>query len=330
MTVVATYTEWLKAAQATLQIEAQAIIAAASRLDGNLTRAVDIILSHRGKIVISGLGKSGHIGKKIAATLCSTGTPAVFLHATEALHGDVGIYTPGDPTILISKSGTTVELMRLIPILRHFKSPILALVGNLASPLAHKADVVLDARVAAEADPLGIVPTSSTIVALAVADGLACALMHARRFSESDFARLHPGGQIGRNLTLTVGDIMHRGDAVAWVQPHAVLREIVVTMTTCPLGAACVIDREENLLGIITDGDIRRALLFTDDLDSLRAEQIMTHSPISVSAQASLREALRLMEERTSQISVLPVREPDSKRCLGIVRLHDVYHPNIE
>jgi arabinose-5-phosphate isomerase len=330
ITLVPRYTEWLKAARAALQIEAQAIIAAAARLDGNLTRAVEIILSHMGKIVISGIGKSGHIGKKIAATLCSTGTPAVFLHATEAVHGDVGIYTPGDPTILISKSGTTIELMRLIPILRQFKSPIIALVGNIASPLAHKADVVLDAHVTAEGDPLGIVPTSSTIVALAVGDGLACALMHARRFSESDYARLHPGGQIGRNLTLTVGDIMQRGDAVAWVKPDAVFREIIVTMTKHPLGAACVVDRKENLLGIITDGDIRRALLVTDDLDSLRADQIMTHRPISVSARASLQEALRLMEGRTSQISVLPVREPDSKRCLGIIRLHDVYQQNIE
>jgi arabinose-5-phosphate isomerase len=327
---VTCHAKWLKAARATLQIEAQAIIAAAARLDGNFAEAVEIILSHRGKVVISGIGKSGHVGRKIAATLCSTGTPAVFLHATEAIHGDLGIYTPGDPTILISKSGTTAELIRLIPILRQFNSPLLALVGNLTSPLAHKADVILDARVAAEGDPLGIVPTSSTIVALAIGDALACALMCARRFSESDYARFHPGGQLGRNLTLTVGDIMHRSDVVAWVQPQISLREVVVTMTKYPLGIACVVDTEEKLLGIITDGDVRRALQFTDDPDNLRADQIMTHNPISVSPNASLREAVQLMENRPSQISVLPVREPDSRHCLGIVRLHDVYQLDIE
>src|SRR5688572_632029 len=213
MTAVAAsfYTESLNVARTTLEIEAQAILAAAARLDGNLSRAVDIVLSHRGKVVISGIGKSGHVGKKIAATFCSTGTPAVFMHATEAVHGDLGVYTPGDPTILISKSGTTAELMRLIPFLRQFESPLLALVGDPASPLACQADVVLNAQVASEGDPLDMAPMSSAIVALALGDALAAARMRARRFSESDYARLHPGGQIGRLLTRTVGDVMRRG-----------------------------------------------------------------------------------------------------------------------
>ena len=177
---------------------------------------------------------------------------------------------------------------------------------------------------------VGIVPTSSTIVALAIGDALASALMHARRFSASEFVRFHPGGQLGRNLRLTVSDVMHRSDAIAWVEPHADLHVIVATMTKYPLGATCVTDEKENLIGIITDGDVRRALQFTNELENLRADQIMTHSPISVSSQASLREALRLMEDRTSQTSVLPVLEPDSMRCLGIIRLHDVYHADNE
>ena len=241
--------DWREIAQAVLKVEAQALAAAADRLDHNLTKAVELLLAHDGKVVVSGIGKSGHIGQKIAATLASTGTPAVFLHAAEAVHGDLGIYTPGDPSILISKSGSTAELLRLIPVLRQFRSPLIAIVGNLNSPMAKQADVVLDARVEREADPLNLAPTCSTTVALALGDALAVALMMARRFTDQDFARYHPAGQLGRNLWLKVADVMHENDAVAWVKPETPLRQVIIAMSERPLGAACVVDEAVSVAG---------------------------------------------------------------------------------
>src|SRR4030042_1550671 len=203
---------WLSVARSVLQAESRAIAAAAARLDQCLARAVQLILDHQGKGGVTGIGKSGHIGQKIAATLASTGTPAVFLHAAEAVHGDLGIYTPGDPSILISKSGSTAELLRLIPVLRQFRSPLIAIVGNLNSPMAKQADIILDARVDREADPLNLAPTCSTIAALGWGDALAVALMMARRFTDIDFARYHPAGQLGRNLWLKVGGGGHENE----------------------------------------------------------------------------------------------------------------------
>ena len=234
--------DWREIAQAVLNLEAQALAVVADRLDHNLTKAVELLLAHDGKVVVSGIGKSGHIGQKIAATLASTGTPAVFLHAAEAVHGDLGIYTPGDPSILISKSGSTAELLRLIPVLRQFRSPLIAIVGNLNSSMAKQADVVLDARVDREADPLNLAPTCSTMAALGLGDALAVALMMARRFTDQDFARYHPAGQLGRNLWLKVADVMHGNDAVAWVKPDTPLRQVIIAMSQRPLGAACVVD----------------------------------------------------------------------------------------
>lgn len=321
--------EWLNIAQSALEVESTAIADASARLDGNLTRAVEIILEHPGKVVVSGIGKSGHIGQKIAATLCSTGSPAVFLHAAEATHGDLGVYTPGDPTILISKSGSTGELVRLVPVLRQFNSPLIAIVGNLSSHLSRDADVVLDARVSKEADPYSIVPSASAVVALALGDALAITLMYARHFTEQDFARYHPSGQLGRNLTLRVADVMHRGSEVAWVNLETSLREVVIQMTQRPLGAACVVNDESQLLGLITDGDVRRALQKYEDIRPLRSEDIMTKQPMYVFPEVSLKEATRLMEERQSQLSVLPVLNKDTNQCLGLIRLHDIYQSHI-
>ncbi len=321
--------EWLRAGIIAMEVAARSIEIASQRLDGNLTRAVEIILAHPGKVVVSGIGKSGHVGQKIAATLCSTGTPAVFLHAAEATHGDLGVYSPGDPTILISKSGSTGELVRLVPILRQFESPLIAIVGNLNSPLASEADVVLDGRVSREADPLDIVPTASAVVALALGDALAAALMVARRFTPQDYHRFHPSGQLGRNLGLRVEDVMHRGARVAWVSPDTSLRDVVIRMTECPLGAACVVDEEFHLLGLITDGDVRRALKKYDDIRPLRASDVMTARPISVTPEVSLKEAAALMENRAMQISVLPVRQGENGPCVGLLRIHDIYQANI-
>jgi arabinose-5-phosphate isomerase len=312
-----------------LELEAQALAVAADRLDHNLTKAVELLLAHDGKVVVSGIGKSGHVGQKIAATLASTGTPAVFLHAAEAVHGDLGIYTPGDPSILISKSGSTAELLRLIPILRQFRSPLIAIVGNLNSPIAKQADVVLDARVDREADPLNLAPTCSTTIALALGDALAVALMMARRFTDKDFARYHPAGQLGRNLWLKVADVMHQNEAVAWVKPDTPLRQVIIAMSQLPLGAACVVDESFHLLGIITDGDLRRVLLTHDDIRPLCAADCMTRQPITIPPEASLRDATRLMEDRPSQISVLPVVDSRSQHCLGLIRIHDIYQPEL-
>jgi len=319
------YAEWLRVAQESMQVEANAILSAARRMNGDITRAVEIILNHQGKVVVSGIGKSGIIGEKITATLCSTGTPAVFLHAAEAIHGNLGVYTPGDPSILISKSGSTEEVVRLVPVLRQFKSPLITIVGNLESTLGREGDVVLDARVEREADPLGIVPTTSTVVTLAIGDALAAALMHARQFTELDFVRFHPGGQLGRNLFLHVEDVMHRGNQVAWVSPDTSLKDVVVLMTSKPLGAACVVDRSGCLLGLVTDGDVRRALQKFDDIRPLVASNVMTVSPVYATPNITLGQAARMMEDRPSQISVLPVIDEFNRECLGLIRLHDIY-----
>jgi arabinose-5-phosphate isomerase len=326
--VVTSETEVLDAARGALLAEAAAIRMAAERLDGNLTQAVARIAPHRGKIVVTGIGKSGHIGQKIAATLCSTGTMAVFLHAAEAAHGDLGIYTPGDPTILISKSGATAEILRLIPILREFDSPLIGILGNIASPLAAAVDIVLDARVGREADPLDLAPTCSSTVALAIGDALAAALMRARHFTNEDFARFHPSGQLGRNLLMRVADVMHPVARCAFVQPTDPLRDVVIAMTERPLGAACVVDGHARLAGLITDGDLRRALRRFDDIRPLTAAEVMTPHPLTIDRTASLKEAAQIMEDRPSQISVLPVVDPGGT-CVGLLRIHDIYQASL-
>jgi len=310
-----------------MEMEADAIACAARRLDGDFSRAVEMLRGHSGKVVVTGLGKSGLVARKLAATLCSTGTPAVFLHPVDALHGDVGIYAQGDPTILLSKSGTTLELLRLVPVLRDLGSTLIGIVGNFSSPLAREMDIVLDASVRAEADPFNLAPTTSTAVATALGDALALAVMQARNITPEDFAQRHPAGQLGRNLRRTVGEIMHRGDEVAWADPDDSVKSVIIAMNRHPLGAACVINQAGNLLGIVTDGDLRRALEKDDDIRHVRVNHVMTAAPVTIGPDATLREALRLMEDRPSQISVLPVVSSavPNARCLGLVRLHDLY-----
>lgn len=321
---------WLEAAQQAMEIEAEAIRAAGRRLDGNLARAVDLILAHPGKVVVTGLGKSGHVARKIVATLCSTGTPAVFLHAAEASHGDLGIYSPGDPTLMVSKSGNTAELLGLIPFLRELNSQLVGILGNPRSPLAAEMDVVLDASVEREADPENLAPTASATVALVLGHALTVALMRARNFSAEDFGRYHPGGHLGRSLRLTVRDALHGRDEVAWARPEDSLKQVVIAMSRYPLGAACVVDPAGKLIGLITDGDLRRALEAHDDIRGLSAAETMTANPISIGPEARLLDALRMMEARPSQISVLPVIDPASRECLGLLRLHDVYRADLE
>lgn len=306
-----------------MEIEAQAIQAAALRLNENLLEAVELIRGHSGKVVVSGLGKSGHVSRKIVATLQSTGTPSVFLHPAEAMHGDLGVCQSEDPVVLVSKSGTTAEMLDLIPAFKHNRSPLIGILGNVESPLARVMDVVLDASVQREADPGGFTPTASVAVALATGHALAVALMEARGFSAEQFSRFHAGGQLGRNLRMRVSDVMHSGKAVAWVGPEDSLKTVVVEMTRCPLGAACVVSPEHALMGLVTDGDVRRALEQHDDIRGLTAAAIMTRSPVQISQEALIHDALVLMEDRPSQISVLPV--VDGGRCTGLVRIHDLY-----
>jgi len=321
---------WLEAARKAMQIEADAVTQASRRLDGNLACAVEVILAHPGKLVVTGLGKSGHVARKIVATLCSTGTPAVFLHASEASHGDLGLYSPGDPTLMISKSGSSAELLRLIPFLRDLPSRCVGIIGNVCSPLAAEMDVVLDASVEREADPENLAPTASSTVALTLGHALAVALMRARNFGVQDFERYHPGGHLGRSLRLTVRDAMHGRDEIAWANPEDSLKQVVIAMTHYPHGAACVVDSGHRLVGLITDGDVRRALQAHDDIRGLRASGVMTVNPATIDPAARLQDALRLMEDRPSQISVLPVVDPATGTCLGLLRLHDIYRADLE
>lgn len=315
---------WLQAAQSAMEIESKAIAHAATRLDGSLIQAVELILDHPGKVVVIGIGKSGHIARKMAATLCSTGTAAVFLHPAEAAHGDLGIYTPGDPTVLISKNGSSRELLELAPLLRDFESPLIGILGSLSAPLAAHMDVVLDASVEREADCHNLAPTASAVTALAIGHALAIALMAARHFTAEEFGRFHPGGQLGRNLRCSVREAMHGCEQSAMVSPSTPLKDVIIAMTERPLGAACVVAADGRLAGFLTDGDLRRALTSHDDIRGLSAADAMTRTPITIGPAETLGAALELMERRRSQISVLAVVDEDG-RALGILRLHDIY-----
>ena len=314
---------------AVLTDEANSLLAAKDRVSDSIRKTAEVIINHSGKVVICGLGKSGLIGQKIVATLCSTGTQAVFLHAAEALHGDLGIYHPGDPTILISKSGGTEELLRLIPILKEFHSPLIGIIGNIKSPLSRKVDIVIDSSVSKEADPLGVVPTSSTTLTLALGDALTAVLMNEREFRHEDFVRYHPGGEVGKSLRLEIKDILQPLKNVAVVNNHHTFGEVVALMTEKPHGAALVLSENNKLMGIITDGDIRRCLTTTKDLNTLEVKDLMSKNPVSIPVQAPIQDALTLMEDRKSQITVLPITEKDGKTCTGLLRLHDIYQTRL-
>ena len=309
-----------------LRMESEAVACAASRLErAEVERAVGLLASCRGKVVTVGVGKSGHIAQKVAATLTSTGTPAVFLHPSDALHGGIGLVAVGDVAVVFSNSGETAEVLELLPYLQHRRAPVVAVVGNLSSSLARRADVVLDASVEQEACPLGLAPTTSTTVALAIGDALAMTLMGVKRLTPEDFALNHPGGRLGKRPTLRVSDLMHGGDENPTVPAAATLLEAVRAISRGGLGAVNVVDVRGRLEGIITDGDVRRALqrVGLEDLAALTCEGVMTRRPVVVPPDMLAHAALQLMENRPSQIAVLPVVEPDG-RCVGLLRLHDI------
>ena len=311
-----------------LKTEASELLQAADKVSESIVDAAKLIDNHNGKVMICGLGKSGLIAQKIAATFCSIGRKAVFLHAVDALHGDLGIFEAGDPTIVISKSGSTEEIVKLIPILKEFESPLIGIIGNMNSVIINDLDITLDASVDNEADPLGIVPTSSTTLTLSIGDALAGVLMSIKGFNKNDFARYHPSGSLGKRLIFTVENIMQHFSDVAVVNMKDKLRKVVIAMTEKPNGAAIVKCKNDEF-GLITDGDLRRCLAAGEDIDLLDAEKIMTTDPVSIKSNSSVDSALKLMEDRRSQISVLPVVSKENGKCLGLIRLHDIYQTRL-
>lgn len=321
---------WAERTLEVMRAEASAIQQAAQRCDPRLLdEAVGLLARCTGKVVVTGLGKSGIVAQKIAATLTSTGTLAIFLHPAEAFHGDLGLLLSQDIGLLLSHSGETEEVLALLPFFRDRGVSTIGILGNPSSSLAKQVDVPLLSWVDKEACPLNLAPTASTSVALALGDGLAMAAMQRRGFTSRDFARNHPGGRLGRRLTLRVADLMHKGANNPTAPPTATWFEIVQALCTHSLGAVNVVDADGKLLGLVTDGDIRRTVQAQSsqslqELQTLKAEQFMTKAPSVVPPDCLAYDAMQLMENRPSQISVLPVVDSTTKQCLGLLRLHDL------
>ncbi|MEN3325466.1 MAG: arabinose-5-phosphate isomerase [Acidobacteriota bacterium] len=309
-----------------LRIEADAIAQTATRLDAAaVERTVDLLARCEGKVVILGVGKSGIIGQKIAATMTSAGTAALYLHPSDALHGGLGMVQANDVVIMLSNSGETDEIVAMLPYLKNRDVALIAIVGNLNSTVARRADVVLDASVDKEACPLNLVPTTSTTVALAIGDALAMTVMKVKGLTSDDFAVNHPAGRLGKRLTLRVGDLMHSDGENPMIAAGSSWVEVVRAISKGGLGAVCVVDDTGRLAGIITDGDLRRAIEQTnhESLANLACDDFMTRKPVVATPELLAFDALRLMEDRPSQIAVLPVVDQDQK-CIGLLRLHDI------
>lgn len=303
-----------------IHTEAQALLRCASRLDERFARAVEMMMNSRGRIVVTGMGKSGLIGKKIAAMLTSTGTPAVFLHPADALHGDLGIIMEDDTVLALSTSGETEEVVRLIGYIKRIGVKLIAMVGKLESSLAQQSDVVLDCSVEREACTFGLVPTSSTTVTLAVGDALAIALMQKRGFREEDFRVYHPGGALGKKL-LKVSHLMHRDEELPLIRPGTRLMQVVDLIDEKRFGVGLVVDENGTLQGLITDGDLRRLIRRNVDFNACIVDEVMTRSPLCIAPGQMAVEALNLMESR--RITSLAVIEQD--RLLGLIHLHDLW-----
>ncbi len=314
-------TSALRHARRVLRVEAAAVAALAERLDARFGRAVDILAQCAGKVVVTGVGKSGIICRKIAATLTSTGTPAIFLHAAEAVHGDAGVFTRGDAVIGVSSSGETEELLRVVPIVKRLALPLIAMTGGAESALARVADVVLDVSVAEEACPMQLAPTASTTATLALGDALAVALLEHKGFGPEDFAVLHPAGALGRRF-LKVADLMHTGDAMPLVPEQAPFQQVLLEITGKRLGVTGVVDRRRRLVGVITDGDLRRALERLEDIRSSTAAAVMTRHPKTIAGANVAEQAVAVMERHS--ITSLFIVEEGTRRPLGVIHLHDL------
>jgi arabinose-5-phosphate isomerase len=293
-----------------------------SNLSSEYSDATQLI-SKANKLIISGIGKSGLIARKIAATFSSTGIPAIFMHPVEAMHGDLGIIQKNDVIILLSKSGSTADIVCLIPYLKKNQTKIIAIVGNTKSILARSADITIDASVEREACPFNLAPTSSTTVALAIGDALAMACMKINNINIETFSKLHPLGQIGRNISVQVKDIMHANSSLPFIGFDSSFKDAIIEISNKKLGCVLILDKESHLKGIITDGDVRRTLQKYDEINSLKASDLMTPNPVTINQDTFLSEALSLMEQRESQINVLPVVNEQNK-CVGVIRIHDI------
>jgi arabinose-5-phosphate isomerase len=311
---------------AVVDTEGEAIAALRERIDDGFAQACRHLLACRGRVVVSGMGKSGHIGGKIAATLASTGTPAFFVHPGEASHGDLGMITSQDVVLALSNSGETDELVNILPLIKRLGVPLITMTGNPRSSLAEAADVNLDVSVAREACPLGLAPTASTTAALVMGDALAVALLEARGFTAEDFARSHPGGRLGRRLLLHVGDIMHRGERTPAVPGQVPLREALLEMSRKGLGMTAVVDDDRRIIGIFTDGDLRRALDRGIDVHTVRVDAVMIARPVTVPADLLAAEALALMENR--KINALLVTDAEG-RLTGALNMHDLLRARV-
>jgi len=319
-------THALDLARNVLAIEADAVKALASRLDERFLDAVGFILACRGRVVVTGVGKSGHIARKIASTMASTGTPAFFLHAAEASHGDLGMITRDDVVLALSNSGQTDELLTIVPLIKRQGAKLIAVTGNADSGLAKEADVHLDARVAQEACSLNLAPTASTTAALALGDALAVALLDARGFDEQAFARAHPGGALGRRLLTHVSDVMRRGDDVPSVHETASFFDVLLEMSKKGMGMAAMVDSKGRALGIFTDGDLRRTLERQPDLRALKATDIMKREPRTISPNKLAAEAVELMERhKISQLLVVS----DTGELVGALNTHDLLRAKV-
>ncbi|KAF7598822.1 MAG: arabinose-5-phosphate isomerase [Candidatus Dactylopiibacterium carminicum] len=316
----------LSSARRVLDIESRAVAALADRLDENFVRAVKLILAARGRVIVSGVGKSGHVGRKIAATMASTGTPAYFVHPGEAAHGDLGMVQPDDVLIALSNSGSAEELLIIVPLVKRMNAPLIAITGKPDSPLALLADAHLDAGVVEEACPLNLAPTASTTAALAIGDALAVALLEARGFGREDFARSHPGGALGRRLLTHVRDIMRTGDAIPAVREDADFGAALLEISRKGLGMTAVVDAENRVVGIFTDGDLRRLLETGPDLKGLMIRDVMHTSPRSIGPESLAVEVAELMDRhRISQVLVVDA----NRKLIGALNTHDLMNAKV-
>jgi arabinose-5-phosphate isomerase len=313
-------------AKKVIKTETNALLNLYENISFDFEKAVNIVKKCKGKIVIIGLGKSGLIGQKISATLSSTGTPSIYLHPVEAAHGDLGVIMKKDVVVVISQSGETEEITDILPALKNLKIPVIAITGNKNSTLSKNADCVIDSFVKEEACPMGLAPTASTIVQLAIGDALAIALLKLKKFKKEDFARLHPGGTLGKKLTLKVKDIMHTGDELPVVKKDTVLKDALLVMTKKRFGCVAVVDKNNKLCGIFTDGDLRRLIEKDVNPFSFKMSSIMILKPKMVNGEELVVRALDIMEKNKITVLLIPDKQ---KRLKGIIHLHDILSSGI-
>ncbi|MCU0643225.1 MAG: KpsF/GutQ family sugar-phosphate isomerase [bacterium] len=316
----------IKIGREVIRKEAQSIIELEDKINEDFARAIELLAKCTGRVIISGMGKSGIIARKIAATLTSTGTAAMFLHPAEGMHGDLGAVHKDDVVICISKSGDTTELFQIFPVLKRIGVPIISITGNRRSRIAERSDVVLDVSVKEEACPFNLAPTSSTTAALVMGDALAVALLEKRKFSAEDFAQFHPGGSLGKKLTMKIDEIMFTGDRIPRVHEHTSLEKVIFEITSKRFGSSCVLDENQQLSGIITDGDIRRLVEKTKDIWNLQAKDVMSQHPKTVKIGTMAADALKLMTD-FSIMQVIIVDDENYPR--GIVHIHDILEAGI-